>query len=69
MKTIILNIPEKEEIFFLTVFKKFRLNPTVLTNEDLEDKELARWIEEGLKSEDIPMEKVFKLLEQHGAKG
>jgi len=68
MKTVIVNIPEKEESFFLSLLKKFHFKSRVVSDEELEDEELARWINEGLKSEDVPIEKVFQLLEKHGAK-
>jgi hypothetical protein len=69
MKTVIVNIPEKEETFFLSMLKKFRYKAQVLTEEELEDEALAKWIEKGMKSEDVPIEKVFGLLAKHGAKG
>ncbi len=68
MKTVIVNIPEKEELFFLSMLKKFRFRSRVVTEEELEDEALARWIDEGMKSADVPIEKVFHLLEKHGAK-
>ncbi|HEX7413345.1 MAG TPA: hypothetical protein VF411_04805 [Bacteroidia bacterium] len=67
-KTVIVNIPEKEATFFLSMLKKLRFKSQVLSEEELEDEALARWIDEGLKSEDVPIEKVFRLLEKHGAK-
>ncbi len=68
MKTIIVNLPEKEESFFLSMLKKIRFKSQVLTEEELEDEELAKWIDKGMKSKDVPIEKVFQLLEKHGAK-
>ena len=68
MKTIMVTIPEKEESFFLSLLKKFHFKSRVL-DEELEDDALAKWIDEGMKSEDVPLEKVFQLLEKHGAKG
>lgn len=67
MKTIIVNIPEKEESFFLSLLKKFHFKSRVLTDEELEDKELARLIDKGMKSEDVSMEKIFELLKKNGA--
>ena len=69
MKTIIVNIPEKEESFFLSVMKKFSFKSRVVTEEELEDKALAKWIDKGMKTEDVPLEKVFQLLEKRGVKG
>ena len=68
MATMIVNIPEKEKSFFLALLKKFHFKSRELSEEELEDEALARWIDEGMKSEDVPIEKVFRLLEKHGAK-
>lgn len=68
MKTIIVNIPEKEESFFLSVLKKFHFKSRVLTNEELEDEELSRCIELGMKSEDVSEESIFKIFRKHGIK-
>lgn len=68
MATVIVNIPEKEKSFFLELLKKFHFKSKELSEEELEDEALARWIDEGMKSEDVPIEKVFRLLEKHGAK-
>jgi hypothetical protein len=69
MKTLLVNIPEKKEVLFMSLMKKYHFKSKVVTEEDLEDKELAKWIKKGMKSEDVPIEKVFRLLEKHGAKG
>jgi uncharacterized protein YacL (UPF0231 family) len=50
------------------MLKKLKFKSQVVTEEELEDEVLARWINEGMKSEDVPMEKVYQLLEKHGAK-
>ncbi|HLG34291.1 MAG TPA: hypothetical protein VI757_05370 [Bacteroidia bacterium] len=68
MKTIIVNVPEKDENFFMTLLKKFRFTTRVLTDEDLEDKALAKWIDEGMKSEDVPEEEIFEVFRKHGIK-
>lgn len=67
MKTVIVNIPEKDETFFLSLLKKFRFKSHVLTDEELEDEALARWIDEGMETEDVPIEKIFELLRENGA--
>ena len=68
MKTLIVHIPDKDENLILSLFKKFRFKATVLTNEDLEDEALAKWIDEGMRTEDIPEEEIFDLLRKHGIK-
>ena len=68
MKTVIVNVPEKDESFFMALLKKFRFKTQVLTEEDLEDKALAKWIDEGMKNEDIPEEEINKVFRKHGIK-
>ena len=67
MKTIIVNIPEKDENFFTTLFKKFHLTSHVVTDEEDEDL-IAKWIDEGMKSEDVSKEKIYATLRKHGVK-
>ena len=66
MKTIIVSVPDKDESAVNALFKKLRLKPRVLTDEEKEDKLLAKWIMEGMESEDIPVEKVYNYLRKHG---
>ena len=68
MKTVIVNIPEKKEDFFLSLLKEFHFKSKVLTEEDKEDMAIGKWINEGLKSEDVPEEVVFNTLRKHGVK-
>ncbi len=67
MKTIIINVPEKDESFFTILFKKFHLNPHVVTGEEDEDL-IAKWIDEGMKSEEVPKAKIYATLRKHGVK-
>jgi hypothetical protein len=66
MKTIIVNVPDKDESVVAELFKKLHLKSRVLTDEELEDKLLAKWIKEGMKSEDVPLEKVYTYFRKHG---
>ena len=68
MKTIIVNIPEKEETFFLSLLKKFHFKSRVLSDEELEDKELAKVINEAMKSEDVSEQEIFDIFRRHGIK-
>ena len=68
MKTIIVNIPEKKEDFFLSLLKEFHFKSKVLTKEEKEDMSIAKWINEGLKSKDVAEEVVFNTLRKHGVK-
>jgi hypothetical protein len=66
MKTVIVNIPEKKEDFFLSLFKKNKLKSRVLTEDEKEELAIVKWINEGLQSEDIPIEKIYSHFRKHG---
>ena len=68
MKTIIVNIPEKKEDFFLSLLKEFRFKSKVLTEVEKEDMAIGKWINEGMKSEDVSEEVVYNTLRKHGVK-
>ncbi len=67
MTTVVLKIPEKKENYFLNLFKKHRLKTRVLEQEEDEDL-MAKWIDEGMKSEEVPEEKIFEIFRKHGIK-
>ncbi|MFH1319541.1 MAG: hypothetical protein ABII90_02655 [Bacteroidota bacterium] len=67
MKTLIVNIPEKDESLIVALLKKFRFKTRVLSDEDFEDEDaIAKWISEGMNTEDIPATKLYKYLRKHG---
>ncbi len=68
MRTIFVNVPEKDEPFFMALLKKFHFKAGVLTEEDLEDEALAKWIDKGMKSEDVPEDSIFEIFRKHGIK-
>jgi hypothetical protein len=66
MSTILVNVPEKEKDFFNSLMKKFKFKSHVLSKEDLEDAAIAKWIEKGMKSKDIPLKELYKFLKENG---
>ena len=56
MKTIIVNIPEKEESFFLSLLKKFHFKSHVLSDKSEEERKIAQWIDDGMNSEEVSEE-------------
>jgi len=66
MKTIIVNVPDKQTDEVKNFFDKLHLRSRILTDEDFEDKVLAGMINEGMQTEDVPMEKVFEYLRKNG---
>ena len=67
MKTVIVSIPKEKERMLTSFLKKNRMRSRVVSEEEMEDAALARWIDEGMKTKDIPIQKVFDLLKKHGA--
>ena len=68
MKTIIVNIPEKKEDFFLAFLNEYGFKSKVLTEDEKEDMAIGKWINEGLKSEDVSEDVVYNTLRKHGVK-
>jgi hypothetical protein len=66
MSTILVNVPEKEKDFFNDLLRKFKFKSRVISEEELEESALAKWIEEGMKSGDVPIEELYKLLRENG---
>ena len=46
--------------------KKFKLKNRFLTDEEVEEMQIAKLIDEGMESEDIPKEKVYDYMRKHG---
>ena len=67
MTTVVLEIPKKKENYFLSLFKKHHLKTRVLEREEDEDL-IAKWIDEGMKSEEVPEEEIFAIFLNHGIK-
>ena len=65
MKTIVVNVPDNKEIFFLSLFKEHHLKMRVLEKEEDEDL-MAKWIDEGMESEEILKEKIYEYMRKHG---
>jgi hypothetical protein len=68
MKTIIVNVPDKDESMFEALVKKMGFKWHTLSESEKEEMALAKWIDEGMKSEDITEETVFATLKKHGIK-
>ena len=64
MKTVIVNIPEKEESFFLSVLQKFRFKSRVLSAEEKEDRALLSLMYERENEETIPVETTHRILDK-----
>ena len=62
MKTIIVNIPEEKEKFFLSLLKEFRFKSRVLTDEEKEDTALLALMYKREKEEALPVETTEQIL-------
>ena len=63
MKTVIVNIPENKENFFLSLMKEFRFKSHVLSDEDKEDNALLKLMYEREKEESFSVETTEKILD------
>jgi len=62
MKTIIVNIPEEKERFFLSILKEFRYKSRVLTDENKEDSALLALMYKRENEETLPIETTEQIL-------
>ena len=66
MKTVILNLPEKNEKWFETLFNQFNIKHKILTSEAREDLLLAKLIDEAMEEKgEVKKEKVFQFVRKH----
>lgn len=68
MTTMIVNVPEKEKLFFLAVLKKFHLKSKVLSKDDKEDIWFAKMIDEAEREGgEVSEQEILKLLKRKEA--
>lgn len=66
MKTVILNIPEKSEKWFQTLFNQFHIKHKILTEQAKEDLLLAKLIDEAMVEKgEVEKEKVLDFVKKH----
>lgn len=69
MKTVILNIPDKNEKFMRNLFAQLNLKHKILSQQEKEDMILAKLIDEAMSEEgEVDKEKVLHFVKKHGAK-
>lgn len=68
MKTVIVNVPAKDQDLFNALLKKLGFKSRVVSEDEKEETALAKWIDEGMESEDVSEETVFATLRKHGVK-
>lgn len=62
MKTVIVNVPEEKEMFFLSLLKEFHFKSHVLSDEDKEETALLTLMYERDKEEAFPVETTEQIL-------
>lgn len=68
MTTVVLNIPEKNEKWFRTLFHQFRIKHKILSPDEKEDLLLAKLIDEAMAEEGaVPKEKIKKFIRKYGS--
>ncbi|MCY7409301.1 MAG: hypothetical protein LH473_03440 [Chitinophagales bacterium] len=68
MKTIIVNVPDKDETLFSSLVKKLGFKSRTVKEKEQEEIALAKWITDGMKSEDVSEATVFSTMRKHGVK-
>ena len=68
MKTIIVNVTDKDENLFKALLQKMGFKSHVVSEDEKEEAALAKWINEGLKTEEVSEETVYNTLRKHGVK-
>lgn len=68
MKTLVIKVPDKDEELFLALLKRFGFKSHLLSEDEKEDAALAKWIHEGLKSEEVSEETILATLKKNGVK-
>jgi hypothetical protein len=66
MKTVILNLPTKNEKWFETLFNQFHIKHKILTEEAKEDLLFAKLIDEAMEEKgEVKKEKVMQFVKKH----
>lgn len=68
MKTLVINVPDKDEEFFTTLLKRFGFRSHIISEHEKEDLALAKWIGEGLETDEVSEETVLATLKKNGVK-
>lgn len=67
MKTVILNLPRKNEKWFRTLLNQFHIRHKILSSQAKADLLLARLIDEAMKEEgEVEKDKVIQFVKKHG---
>lgn len=68
MKTIIVNVPDKETELFTNLINRFGFKSHVISDDEKEETMIHKWIEEGMDTDEVSEEVVFKTLRKNGVK-
>ena len=65
MKTILIEVAEKDENLLMDFLAKFKIKSRTIMEEE---KAMAKWIDEGMESEEVDETTVYKTLSKYGVK-
>lgn len=68
MKTIIVNVPDKDQNLFSALISKLGFKSRMVTDDEKEEIALAKWIDEAMKTDQVSEKTVFSTLRKHGVK-
>ena len=68
MKTVIVNIPDKDESLIIGLLKKLHLKTTIVNDDEREEDAIAKWIDEAASSGEVTQETIMKTLKKNGLK-
>jgi|688.fasta_scaffold2741463_1 hypothetical protein len=68
MKTIIINIPNKDESLFTALVKKMGFESRIISDDEKAEIALAQWIKKGMETEDVSEDEILSTLKKNGAK-
>ncbi len=66
MKTIIVKVPDKDETLFSALLAKLGFKSHVVSEDEKEEIALAKWIDEGMKTEEVSEQTVYSTFRKHG---
>jgi hypothetical protein len=68
VKTIIVNVPDKDKNLLTSLLKKLGLKSRLIRDNEKEEVALAKWIDEGMKTEEVNKKTIQSTLRKHGVK-
>ena len=68
MKTILVNVPDKDSTLISALLKKLGLTSRFISEREREEYAMSKWIEEGMKSDEVDESVIRATLKKNGVK-